>query len=402
MKETRTKPADPNLLLRGIVETIPEGELMARAAKRKLRVKFGADPTAPDLHLGHMVVLRKLRQFQELGHTVVFIIGDFTARVGDPSGRNTTRPPLDPKTIEANAKTYMDQVFRVLDKKKTEIVHNSQWLSKMNFADVLHLAAAGTIARMIERDDFKGRFEAKIPIGIHEFLYPLMQGYDSVAVRADVELGGSDQKFNLLVGRDLQEKAGQPPQAILTMPLLVGTDGRQKMSKSYGNYIAFGDSPEDFYGKVMSIPDGLLWDYWLLLTDRPESEISALKSACAAGKENPRNVKADLAGRLVSFFHGPAAASDAAKHFESVFVQKDVPAGIEDFLVPRDAPPDLPGLLASARLASSKSEARRLIQQGGVYINGARHPESAPYAPKDGDILKVGKRKFLRLRLERK
>lgn len=391
---------DHQTLLRGIVETLPEGELLRRAAKGKLRVKFGADPTAPDLHLGHLVVLRKLRQFQDLGHTVVFIIGDFTARIGDPSGRNATRPPLEPETIDANARTYMDQVFRVLDPKQTEVVRNSEWLAKMNFADVLRLASQQTVAQIFHRRDFRERLDSNTDVMLHEFLYPLMQGYDSVAVRSDVELGGSDQKFNLLVGRDLQEKAGHAPQCILTMPLLVGTDGSQKMSKTYGNAIAFGDAPEDFYGKIMSIPDALLWDYWLLLTDRAEPELAALKSACETGKENPRNVKAALAAHLVSFFHGPAAAARAETHFQNVFVQKGAPEEVEEFKIDRsESPADLSALLTAAGLVPSKAEARRMVRQGAVYINGQRQEEKTPYHPKDGDLFKVGKRRFARLRL---
>lgn len=391
---------DPSGLLRGVVETLPEGELIRRASKGKLRVKFGADPTAPDLHLGHMVVLRKLRQFQDLGHTVVFIIGDFTARIGDPSGRNATRPPLDETTINENARTYMDQVFMVLDKSRTEVVRNSEWLSKMNFADVLRLASQQTVAQMLHRRDFRQRIESEDDVMLHEFLYPLMQGYDSVAVRSDVELGGSDQKFNLLVGRDFQERAGQTPQCILTMPLLVGTDGKQKMSKSYGNYIAFQDPPEEFYGKIMSIPDEVLFDYWLLLTDRDEGELNRLKADCASGKINPRNVKADLAGRLVEFFRGADAAGRAASHFQTVIVNKAAPEEVDEFVI--DHPHgrvDLAAILTQAGLVPSKSEARRMLQQGAVSINNQRQEEKSSYIPKDGDLFKVGKRRFARLRL---
>ena len=394
-------PQDSSALLRGIVETLPAGELLKRAARKKLRVKFGADPTAPDLHLGHMVVLRKLRQFQDLGHTVVFIIGDFTARIGDPSGRNIARPPLDPQAIDTNAKTYMDQVFRVLDRQKTEVVRNGDWLSKLDFAAILKLASQETVARLLERDDFAERRRTNAPISLVELLYPLMQGYDSVAVRSDVELGGRDQKFNLLVGRDLQEKAGQEPQCILTMPLLVGMDGKQKMSKTYGNSIGFQDAPEDFYGKVMSIPDDLLFDYWLLLTDRDEGEIADLRATCASGKENPRNVKAALARHLVEFFHGKDAASSAEAHFWNVFVKKDAPDVVEEFHVelPR-GPADLAAILAQSGLVPSKSEARRMIDAGAVHINGRRFDASAGYDPKDGDLFKVGKRRFARLRIK--
>ncbi len=391
--------ADPSILLRGIVETLPEGELLARARKGKLRVKFGADPTAPDLHLGHMVVLRKLRQFQDLGHTVVFIIGDFTARVGDPSGRNATRPPLEPEVIEANARTYMDQVFLILDCLKTEVVRNGDWLSKMDFADVLRLASQQTVAQILHRRDFRQRIDAEDDVMLHEFLYPVMQGYDSVFVRADVELGGSDQKFNLLVGRDLQQKAGQPPQCILTLPLLVGTDGKQKMSKSYGNYIAFRDSPEEMYGKIMSIPDEIMWDYWLLLTDRGEQEIAGQRAACVAGQKNPRDVKADLAKTLVTFFHGSPSAAAAESHFQNVVVGKQAPGEIEEFVADRSALIDLAGLLVSAGLVPSKSEARRMIRAGAVYINGARIADVSSHRPADGDLIKVGKRKFVRVKV---
>ncbi|OGH55763.1 MAG: tyrosine--tRNA ligase [Candidatus Lindowbacteria bacterium RIFCSPLOWO2_12_FULL_62_27] len=391
--------ADPHPLLRGVVEAIPEGDLLRRASQKKLRVKFGVDPTAPDLHLGHLVVLRKLRQFQELGHTVVYIIGDFTARIGDPSGRKTTRPPLEPDVIEANARTYLDQVFQVLDRDRTEVVRNGEWFGKMGFADVLRLAGSGTVARTLERDDFAERVKTGSPIGVHELLYPLMQGYDSVAVRADVEIGATDQKFNLLVGRDLQERAGQAPQVIVTMPLLVGTDGTQKMSKSYGNHIAFRDDPENFYGKVMSIPDALLFDYWRLLTDRDENEIGEMAKACAAGRENPRDVKAALARELVSFFHGAESAGRAERHFQKVVVSKDAPDDVEEFRVEAGAAADLAGLLAKAMLVPSKSEARRMLRQGAVYVNGQRMDEKTAYLPKDGDLFKVGKRRFVRLRV---
>lgn len=391
-------PPAASELLRGSVETAPEGELVRRAAKGKLRVKFGADPTAPDLHLGHMVALRKLRQFQDHGHTVVFIIGDFTARIGDPSGRNATRPPLSPEAIEKNAATYMDQVFQVLDKNRTTVVRNSAWLEKLTFVDVLRLASQQTVAQILQRQDFRQRIEEKSDVRLHEFLYPLMQGYDSVVVKADVEIGGADQVFNLLVGRDMQEKAGQKPQCILTMPLLVGTDGKQKMSKSYGNYIAFRDAPQEMFGKVMSVPDALLFDYWLLLTDRDEKEISALRAACESGKENPRHAKAALGRHLVEFFHGAAAARSAEEHFQQVIVNKEAPEEVDEFVVPTPAP-DLPTILATSGLVASKGEARRLIDQGAVYINGGRYDNAGGgYTPKDGDMIKVGKRRFVRLK----
>ncbi len=394
-----TRATDVSILLRGALETLPEGELLRRAAAGPLRVKFGADPTAPDLHFGHLVVLRKLRQFQDLGHTVVFIIGDFTARVGDPSGRNSARPPLDSGAIDANAKTYMDQVFLVLDRNKTEIVRNSDWFSKMNFADVLRLAAQQTIAQVIHRRDFHDRVESGGDVFLHEFLYPLMQGYDSVMVRADVEIGGGDQKFNLLVGRDLQEKARMIPQVILTLPLLVGTDGKQKMSKTCGNYIAFRDSPENIYGKIMSIPDDALWDYWILLTDRPRDEIQSARERCQTGSENPRDVKAELARRMVSFFHDPPAADHAESHFRSVIVQKEAPADIQEVrLTPSDTG-DLPTLLVKTGLVPSKGEARRMIEQGAVYMNGIRQEDKTSVHAVDGDVIKVGKRRFIRIRI---
>lgn len=388
---------DLSLIKRGVVEIISEEELVEKIKRKgKLRVKFGADPSAPDLHLGHTVALRKLRHFQDLGHTVVFIIGDFTAMVGDPSGRNTTRKRLSRQEVMENAKTYQEQVFKILDKSKTEVRYNSEWFDKLTFEEVLNLTSKYTVARMLERDDFEKRFKGGVPISIMEFLYPLMQGYDSIMIDADVEIGGTDQKFNLLVGRELQIEYGKEPQVVLTLPLLEGTDGVRKMSKSYGNYIGITDKPFDMFGKVMSIPDTLIFKYFELLTNIPESEIEKYKKDIENGA-NPRDIKAILAKTIVSFFYGEEEANKASQEFDKVFKQKEIPDEIEEKELPIGKY-NLVNLIVELKLLPSKSEARRMIQSGGVYINGERisdiNYELNFYKE---TIIKVGKRKFIKL-----
>ncbi len=378
------------LIKRGIAELIPENEFLAKLKKdRPLRIKWGADPSAPDIHLGHTVVLHKLRQFQDLGHRVVFIIGDFTARIGDPTGKSETRKPLTPAEVEANAATYQDQVFKVLDKSKTEVVYNSRWLSQLKIEDVINLAGKYTVARMLEREDFMNRFEQQRPISIHEFLYPLIQGYDSVEVKADVEVGGSDQKFNMLVGRELQREFNQEPQVILTLPILEGTDGAQKMSKSLGNYIGVTEPPSEIFGKVMSISDELMVRYYELLTDVPLGEIKAM---------HPKEAKMRLAGLLVARFYNEAEAQKARAGFESVFKEGNVPQEIEQVVL-KQTELNIIDLLAETKLAASKGEARRLLQQGGVSLDGAVVKDEKTLVDLKAErLLKVGKRKFLKVK----
>ncbi|MFL6375205.1 MAG: tyrosine--tRNA ligase [Pyrinomonadaceae bacterium] len=390
-------------LKKGVVDLIRDEDLrkkLERAEKtgKPLRVKLGVDPTSPDIHLGHTVVVRKLKAFQDLGHTVIYLIGDFTAMIGDPSGRNVTRPPLSPEEIEANAKTYREQVFKLLDPDKTEVRYNSEWMGKFDAADFIKLAAKTTVKQILERDDFEKRMNAHQPISLHELLYPLVQGYDSVALEADVELGGTDQKFNLLSGRNLQREYNQEPQVVLTTPLLEGLDGVQKMSKSYGNYIGIDEPPAEMFGKVMSISDDLMWRWYELLTDLGPSEISNLRSQIDAG-ENPRNIKVALAKLIIKDFHSQSAADAAEDEFNRRFVQKEVPDDIEEHVLTAGTH-NLAQLLADTGLAASKSEARRLIEQGGVKVNG----EKATAANADIEIttepvlLQVGKRKFLKVR----
>ncbi|MGC8964477.1 MAG: tyrosine--tRNA ligase [Brevinematia bacterium] len=388
---------DLSLIKRGVVEIISEEELKEKIKKKgKLRVKFGADPSAPDLHLGHTVALRKLRHFQELGHTVVFIIGDFTAMVGDPSGRNVTRKRLSRQEVMENAKTYQEQVFKILDKSKTEVRYNSEWFDKLSFEEVLNLTSRYTVARMLERDDFEKRFKSGMPISIMEFLYPLMQGYDSIVVEADVEIGGTDQKFNLLVGRELQIEYGKEPQVVLTLPLLEGTDGVRKMSKSYGNYIGITDKPFDMFGKIMSIPDDLIFKYFELLTDVPESEINKYKKEIENGA-NPRDIKAVLGKKIVSFFYGEEEAIKASEEFDKVFKQKEIPDDIEERKLPVGKY-NLVELIVKLNLLPSKSEVRRMIQSGGLYINGERIRDiNYELNFEKETIIKIGKRKFLKL-----
>ncbi|MDP7162050.1 MAG: tyrosine--tRNA ligase [Phycisphaerae bacterium] len=372
--------------------------LMASAAQnRPLRVKLGLDPTAPDIHLGHTVVLRKMRQFQDLGHKAVLIIGDYTSRIGDPSGVNKTRPVLTLEQIEINSKTYFDQAGKILDTSpdKLEVRHNSEWLEKLNFADILNLASQMTVARMMERDTFEQRYKAGVPIGVHEFLYPLMQGYDSICIEADVELGGTDQTFNNLVGRDLQRTRGQTPQVVLIMPILAGLDGRDKMSKSKGNYIGITDEPDDMFGKVMSIPDDLMAGYFALLTDLPDKQIDAMVDP---GKTHLRQAKAELGRMIVTRYHSRAAAEAAAAEFDRVFSQKEMPSDMPEIRVPGGTV-GIVDLIVAARFAKSKGEARRLVKQNAVSIDNRRITDTeANIEVSDGQVLKVGKRRFGRLK----
>jgi tyrosyl-tRNA synthetase len=384
---------------RGCDELLVESELAERlAAGRPLRVKAGFDPTAPDLHLGHTVLINKLRQFQELGHHVLFLIGDFTGMIGDPSGRNATRPPLSREEIARNARTYTDQVFRILDRGRTEVVFNSAWMDKFSAADMIRLAATHTVARMLERDDFDKRYRARQPIAIHEFLYPLVQGYDSVALRADVELGGTDQKFNLLMGRELQKHYGQPPQVILTMPLLEGLDGINKMSKSLGNYVGINEPPGEIFGKLMSVSDDLMWRYLELLSFESAAAIRAKKEAVARGG-NPRDVKFEFAREIVARFHGAQAAAAAAEDFVARFRDHDAPAQMpEARIAAADGGLAIPQALKQAGLTASTSEAMRMIEQGGVKLNGVKvSDKSLKLARGDQVVLQVGRRRFARV-----
>jgi tyrosyl-tRNA synthetase len=396
-------------LLLGSVDVLPEGELLrqlirAKTEGRPLRVKLGVDPTAPDIHLGHTVVLRKLAQFQRFGHTVVLIIGDYTAKVGDPSGRSKSRPRLSDEEISANAVTYVEQAAKVLDMDKTELIRNGEWLGPLRMDEVLNLTAMVTVARMLERDDFSRRYLTNEPISMLEFMYPLLQGYDSVAVRADIELGGTDQKFNLLMGRTIMEAYGLPPQSILTMPLLVGTDGEQKMSKSYGNYIGVCDAPEEMFGKVMSIPDSLMLNYWSLLTGAGKHEVDTVQRGLEEGTYHPAEAKRDLAEKLVCLYHSADAARGARAHFDRVFREKDKPVDMPEAPLPAEAVVEgkvwLPRLLTLTGLASSNGEARRLLEQRGVKVNDVVITDPKAELELDtlhGAVVQVGKRKFLRL-----
>ena len=387
--------------LRRCSELIPENEWLRKLVRSEatgvpLRIKLGLDPTAPDIHLGHTVVLNKLRELQDLGHTVIFLIGDFTSMIGDPSGRNTTRPPLTRAQIEANASTYYDQAKLVLDPARTEIRYNSEWSDPLGARGMIELAARYTVARMMERDDFSRRFKAGTPISVHEFLYPLMQGYDSVALKADLELGGTDQKFNLLVGRALQAEYGQEPQCIMTMPLLEGLDGVEKMSKSKGNYIAIGDPPNDMFGKLMSISDDLMWKYFDLLSTRSEAEIAKLRAEVADGR-NPRDAKVALAQEITSRFHGRNAAEAAEADFD-LRARGGIPEEIEAVTL-EGAPLGIGAVLKQARLAPSTSEALRLVDGGGVRVDGGVVSDRALKLPAGTFVVQVGKRKFARVTL---
>jgi tyrosyl-tRNA synthetase len=391
-------------LARGAQDLLLPAELESKLKQgRPLRVKTGFDPTAPDLHLGHTVLINKMRQFQQFGHEVIFLIGDFTGLIGDPTGRNATRPRLTPEDVRANARTYEQQIFRILDKAKTRVDFNSRWFSPMSAAELIEIAARHTVARMLERDDFSTRYKGNQPIAIHEFLYPLVQGYDSVALKADVELGGTDQKFNLLVGRQLQQHYGQEPQVVLTMPLLEGLDGVNKMSKSLGNFIAINEPSDDMFGKLMSISDELMWRYFELLSFRPLGEIAALKAAVEQGR-NPRDVKFELAAEIVSRFHNLAAATAAQANFMARFVQKTLPTDLPlTMIAAPDGQLSLSAVLTAAGLAASGSEARRKIAEGAVRIDGEKVIDAATRLNVgETHILQLGPRRFARVTLEKK
>lgn len=384
----------------GISDLVPESALVDKLDKGvPLIVKLGVDPTAPDLHLGHAVPLRKLRQFQDLGHRVVLIIGDFTALIGDPSGRNSTRPPLTREQIDLNAATYVEQAFRILDPEKTELRRNSEWLGELDFQKILELTSRFTVARILERDDFSKRYGARQPISLHEFLYPVMQAYDSVAIQADVELGGTDQLFNLLAGRELMEKSGMEAQVCLTLPLLEGTDGVQKMSKSYGNYIGLTDTPSDMFGKVMSIPDELMVKYYRLATALSVDDIDAVERSLADGDAHPNRVKRDLARHIVGLYHGDDAATEAEAEFDRVFKDREIPEDVAEVPVTLEDEVYLPGLLVELGLVASAGEGRRMIDGGGVKIAGEAVEQRAYTTSRAsvlGNVVQIGRRKFAR------
>jgi tyrosyl-tRNA synthetase len=387
------------IIKRGAEELIVEKELIEKLETGKpLRVKAGFDPTAADLHLGHTVLINKLKQFQDLGHEVLFLIGDFTAMIGDPTGKSVTRPALTPEEIAINAETYKEQVFKILDPAKTTVLFNSEWMSKMSAADMIQLAGKMTVARMLERNDFGDRYASNTPIAIHEFLYPLVQGYDSVAMDADIELGGTDQKFNLLMGRTLQGHYGKPQQCTLTMPLLEGLDGVQKMSKSLNNYIGIKDEPNDMFGKVMSVSDDLMWRYYELLSFESLEAIQGLKEAVANG-ENPRNVKVKLALELISRFHSEEAANKALQDFETRFSKNAIPEEMDELTIEGELP--LANILKEAGLVASVSDAHRMTKQGAVKINGEKVEDSCQVMPVDTTaVYQVGKRKFARITIK--
>ncbi len=390
-----------SIIKRGSEEILIEEDLIKKLKEdRPLRIKAGFDPTAPDLHLGHTVLINKLRQFQDLGHEVLFLIGDYTAMIGDPTGKSATRPPLTRDEVEKNAETYQHQIFKILDPEKTQVMFNSSWMNAMNSAEIIQLAAKHTVARMLERDDFNKRYSSGQPIAIHEFLYPLIQGYDSVAMRADVELGGTDQKFNLLVGRQLQEAYGQTPQIVLTMPILEGLDGVQKMSKSLGNYIGITDHPDDMFGKIMSISDDLMWRYFELLSFRPMSEIEQFQRNIESG-ENPRDIKFLLAFEIIERFHSAEAAEKAKQSFIARFQKGSMPDDIPEIELQVDAGGlAIANLLREAQLVSSTSEAMRMIKQGAVKIDGEKVVDQKLVIPLDSEqVYQVGKRKFAKIKL---
>lgn len=391
-------------LRRGASEILVEAELLKKLQRGvPLIVKAGFDPTAPDLHLGHTVLINKMRRFQDFGHQVVFLIGDFTGMIGDPTGRNATRPPLTPDEVKANAATYQRQVFKILDPEKTRIEFNSSWMGQMDAAGLIQLAAKHTVARMLERDDFSKRYKGGQPIAIHEFLYPLVQGYDSVALRADVELGGTDQKFNLLVGRQLQEAQGQEPQVVITMPLLEGLDGVNKMSKSLGNYIGITESPDDMFGKLMSISDELMWRYFDLLSFRPNHELASLKEAVASG-HNPRDVKFELGVEIVERFHGAAAARQAQENFIARFQKGQLPENLRKVaLSTSDGELKLAAALKEAALAASASAAYRLLDQGAVRVDGVKVTDrDAKLSAGATYVVQAGKREFAEITVNRR
>ncbi len=385
---------------RGVIEILPREDMLKKLEKsiregQPLRIKLGLDPTAPDIHLGHTVVLNKLRQFQDLGHEVHLIIGDYTGRIGDPSGKSETRKQLTEEEIMANARTYQEQIYKVLDRNKTIMHFNSDWLKDLNLMDVLKLAAKYTVARMMERDDFEKRYKEGLPIGVHEFMYPLMQGYDSVALQADVELGGTDQKFNLLVGRHLLREYGYEPQIALMMPILEGTDGVQKMSKSLGNYIGVSDDPYEMFGKTMSISDSLICRYYELLTRVPMAEIEAMRSQMNNGALNPRDAKIKLAMELISTFHSPEEATQAMERFKLVYSERDIPDDIPEITV-SEIDVWLPKFLNEKGLVDSTSEGRRMVKQGAVKVNGDKFEQEDIHL-ETGMVIQIGKRKFVKI-----
>ncbi|HEU4401170.1 MAG TPA: tyrosine--tRNA ligase [Candidatus Polarisedimenticolia bacterium] len=396
-------------LRKGAVDIVREEELLAklersRSSGHPLTVKVGFDPSAPDLHLGHTVVIRKMKHFQDMGHRVVFLIGDFTGMIGDPTGQSKTRPVLTREQLRRNAETYKRQVFKILHPKKTVVDFNSRWLGRLGAAGFITLASKYTVARLLERDDFARRYKGNQPIGLHEFLYPLAQAYDSVALGCDVEMGGTDQTFNLLVGRDVMREYGLEPQVVLTMPLLEGLDGVEKMSKSLGNYVGINEPPREIFGKLMSITDALMWRYWELCTDLSLAEIGALRQRVEAGERHPKQVKSDLARRVVADYHGEAAAAEAAAEFEKVFARKEAPEEVREVRLPGSARPLwVPKLLVSLGLAKSNGEARRLIEQGGVSLDGDRVSDPAREVPASSAVsylIKVGKRHFVRVHFD--
>ncbi|MFN9490147.1 MAG: tyrosine--tRNA ligase [Betaproteobacteria bacterium] len=387
------------IIRRGCDELLIESELRQKlAAGKPLRVKAGFDPPAPDLHIGHTVLINKLRQFQELGHHVLFLIGDFTGMIGDPTGKNATRPPLTREAVAANAQTYTEQVFKILDRSRTEVVFNSTWMDRMSSADMIKLAASHTVARMLERDDFSKRYRGNQPIAIHEFLYPLVQGYDSVALKADIELGGTDQKFNLLMGRELQKHYGQPAQCILTMPLLEGLDGVNKMSKSLGNYVGIQEAPNEIFGKLMSVSDELMWRYIELLSFEPLETLRQWKADVAGGR-NPRDIKVAFAQEIVARFHGDAAAQQALADFEARFRRDEIPADLQEVQLKAEGDGlAIAAVLKLAGLTPSTSDALRMLAQGGVKMDGEKiGDKSLKLAPGANVVLQVGKRKFARV-----
>jgi tyrosyl-tRNA synthetase len=390
------------VIKRACAELIDEKEMKKKLSRDKpLIIKAGFDPTAPDLHLGHTVLINKLKQFQDLGHEVHFLIGDFTAKIGDPTGRSATRPALTPEQIKANVQTYCDQVFKILDKSKTKIVYNSEWLTKLGTEGTIKLASKLTVARMLERDDFSKRYQSNQPISIHEFMYPLLQGYDSVEMKADVELGGTDQKFNLLMGRQLQKEAEQEPQVVLMMPILEGTDGVKKMSKSYDNYIAIQDKAQDMFGKMLSITDDLMWRYYELLSAATMKDIKKYQADVQSGKLHPKKVKVALAKEIVARFHSQEAADQAEEEFEKIFVNKGIPDNIETFeLKLTDGKVGLLDLLEQSGLAASKGEARRLIAQGGVKIDQSKVEDDKLQLKAGEYLIQVGKKRFKKLCLK--
>jgi len=428
MAEAKFKPVAEQLayLKKGVAEIIPEAELAAKLEKslktgKPLRVYLGVDPTAPDIHLGHTVVLRKLKHFQDLGHTAIFLIGDFSAMIGDPTGVSETRPPLTREQVDANAKTYLEQVYKILDREKTEVRYNSEWLGKMSAEDTVRLCSHYRLARMLEREDFRSRLDKGQPISVHELLYPLLTAMDAVKLQSDVELGATEQKFNLLVHREIQGEYGLPGQAILTMPILVGLDGSRKMSKSFGNYVGITEAPGEIFGKIMSIPDELMWSYYELVTDRAPQEITALKQEVASGKLHPMDAKMRLAQEVIAAFHGKDAARKAAENFQRVFRERLAPEEMQEirltrrsdgFLVTQtrdaalqviSASPKWPQLLKYLSQAESISEAARIVEQGGLEINGkiVKNPTAKLDTTKDASYdVRVGKRKFLRIIVE--